>query len=206
MVIVIDATNIRGGGGVTHLVELLKETEPSTFGISKIFVCATLNTINKIEDRPWLIKYNSKFFEKTTILRFFWQIFFLNSFLKQNNCDVLFVPGGTYLGQWKPFVTMSQNLLPFEWGELKRYGFSKMLFKMVLLRFTQIHTFNKSSGVIFLTKYAHEVVKKRIKTNINFSIIAHGINKRFENLPKIQHSIDKYSKYLPFRILYISSI
>ena len=47
MVIVIDATNIRGGGGVTHLVELLRETEPSSFGITKIVVCATLNTIEK---------------------------------------------------------------------------------------------------------------------------------------------------------------
>jgi hypothetical protein len=47
MVIVIDATNIRGGGGVTHLVELLKETEPTIFGITKIYVCATKKTNEK---------------------------------------------------------------------------------------------------------------------------------------------------------------
>lgn len=206
MVIVIEATNIRGGGGVTHLVELLRETEPSSFGITKIFVCATLNTIEKFEDRPWLVKYNNKYFEKGTFARFFWQFFYLNKFLKQSKCDLLFIPGGTYLGNWKPFVTMSQNLLPFEWDELKRYGFSKMLIKMFLLRYTQSNTFNKSAGVIFLTKYAHEVVKKNIKNNINFSVIAHGINKRFESLPKFQHSIDKYSKENPYKILYISSI
>jgi len=206
MVIVIDATNIRGGGGVTHLVELLRETEPTFFGIKKIFVCATLNTLDKIEDRPWLVKYNNKYFQKGTFLRFFWQFFFLNKYLKQSKCDLLFVPGGTYLGTWKPFVTMSQNLLPFEWSELKRYGFSKMLIKMFLLRYTQTTTFNKSAGVIFLSKYAHAVVKNYINNNIKFSIIAHGINKRFENLPKVQYSIDKYSKEFPYKILYISSI
>jgi hypothetical protein len=95
MVIVIDATNIRGGGGVTHLIELLKEAEPFFFGFTKIYVCATKKTNEKIEDKPWLIKYNNNFFEQGTISRFFWQIFLLNKFLKKNKCDLLFVPGGT---------------------------------------------------------------------------------------------------------------
>jgi glycosyltransferase involved in cell wall biosynthesis len=206
MVIVIDAINIRGGGGVTHLVELLKEAEPSFFGFKKIYVCATKKTNEKIEDKPWLIKYNNNFFEQGTIARFFWQIFFLNKFLKKNKCDLLFVPGGTYLGCWKPFVTMSQNLLPFEWKELRRYGVSKMFFKMIFLKLTQTYTFNKANGVIFLTSYAQEIVKKQIKNNINSTIVAHGINKRFENLPKLQYSINDYSPKNPFKILYISSI
>ena len=35
-----------------------------------------------------------------------------------NKCDILFVPGGIYHGGFRPFVTMSQNLLPFEWHEI----------------------------------------------------------------------------------------
>jgi glycosyltransferase involved in cell wall biosynthesis len=206
MVIVIDATNIRGGGGVTHLVELLKKAEPTFFGFSKIYVCATKLINEQIEDRPWLIKYNNKYFEKGIITRFLWQIFFLNKFLNKNKCDLLFVPGGTYLGCWKPFVTMSQNLLPFEWKELRRYGVSKMFFKMIFLKQAQIHTFKKANGVIFLTSYAQEIVKKQIKYNLNSTIIAHGINKRFENKPKLQKSINVYSTSNPFKILYISSI
>ena len=206
MVIVIDATNIRGGGGVTHLVELLKETEPTIFGITKIYVCATKKTNEKIEDKPWLIKYNNKIFEKGTIVSFFWQILFLNKFLKEKKCDLLFVPGGTYLGCWKPFVTMSQNLLPFEWKELSRYGVSKMFFKMIFLKITQTHTFTKANGVIFLTSYAQEIVKKQVKNNLNSTIVAHGINKRFENIPKMQYAINDYSSKNPFKILYISSI
>jgi glycosyltransferase involved in cell wall biosynthesis len=206
MVIIIDATNIRGGGGVTHLVELLKETDPSSFGITKIYVCATLYTLGKIEDMPWLVKYNNKFFEIGTIARFFWQLFYLNSFLKKNKCDLLFIPGGTYLGNWKPFVTMSQNLLPFEWNELKRYGLSQMLIKMLFLRFTQSSTFNKASGIIYLTKYAQEVVNKYIDNNSNFVIVGHGINKRFENIPKFQYPLSNFTQTNPFKILYISSI
>jgi glycosyltransferase involved in cell wall biosynthesis len=206
MVVVIDATNIRGGGGVTHLVELLKELDPTIFGYSKVYVCATKKTNEQIEERPWLIKYNNNYFEKGTIRRFFWQIFFLPNFLNDCDCDLLFIPGGTYFGNWKPFVTMSQNLLPFEWEELKRYGFSKMLIKMLVLNFTQSYTFNKANGLIFLTNYAQEVVKKKLHKKIEYTIIPHGINKRFENEPKKQFSIDKYSNRNPFKILYISSI
>jgi glycosyltransferase involved in cell wall biosynthesis len=101
---------------------------------------------------------------------------------------------------------MSQNLLPFEWKELRRYGVSKMFFKMIFLKLTQTHTFNKANGVIFLTNYAQEIVKKQIKNNINSTIIAHGINKRFENFPKLQYSINDYTPKNPFKILYISSI
>ena len=206
MVIVIEATNIRGGGGITHLVELLKEAEPSFFSIKEVYVCATKKTLEKIEDRPWLIKYHNNIFEKGTIARFLWQSLLLNNFLKQCRCDLLFIPGGTYLGRWKPFVTMSQNLLPFDWTELRRYGFSIMSIKMLFLKFTQTRTFDNANGVIFLTKYAQDVVKKNLKHEITASIVAHGINRRFENSPKPQYSIDTFTLKNPFRILYISSI
>ena len=203
---VIEATNIRGGGGVTHLVELLKAVKPSSHNIEKIYLCANKNTLNKIEDRPWLIKHHDKVFEKGLLHRFFWQTFLFKKFLKIQKCDILFIPGGIYFGFWKPFVTMSQNLLPFEWKELRRYGFSKMTLKMILVRIAQTLTFKKADGVIFLTNFAKKIVLNTTNLNINSSVIPHGINKNFESFPKSQNSIAQYSTNNPFKILYVSSI
>ena len=207
MVLVIDASNIRGGGGVTHLIELLRASDPTKHGFSKVYICSGQVTLNRIEEKPWLVKYHEPVLDKGLIHRIVWQLFNLKKLLMRVNCGMLFVPGGTYLGDFKPFVTMSQNLLPFELKELGRYGFSKMALKLLILRFTQSFTFNRSSGIIFLTNFAKDVVLKVAgKTNGVFATIPHGINPHFERVPKPQKAIDKYSLENPYRILYVSSV
>ena len=54
--IAIDASNIRIGGGVTHLIEILREADPATHGFEKILIWACAATLAKLEDRPWLEK------------------------------------------------------------------------------------------------------------------------------------------------------
>ena len=70
------------------------------------------------------------------MIRTIWQIFKLSAEVKKEGCSILFVPGGSYAGTYLPVVTMSQNLLPFEINELKRFGFSFMTLKLLMLRFT----------------------------------------------------------------------
>ena len=48
---------------------------------------------------------------------------------------------------------MNQNLLPFHFKEMNRYGWGYAKFKLLLLRFTQSFTFKKSTGIIFLSDY-----------------------------------------------------
>jgi glycosyltransferase involved in cell wall biosynthesis len=122
-------------------------------------------------------------------------------------CDVLFVPGGSYAGNFQPVVTMSQNLLPFEMPELRRYGWRFFTIKLLLLRLTQSRTFKKAEGVIFLTEYAREVVMKVTgKLRGKTSIVPHGLNPRFIKLPKIQRDITEYNDAHPYRVLYVSII
>ena len=52
----IDASNIREGGGVTHLVELLRNAEPQNQGITKVIVWSGSKTLETIENRPSLKK------------------------------------------------------------------------------------------------------------------------------------------------------
>src|ERR1700689_3624802 len=152
----IDASNIRFGGGVTHLLELLRAVEPQGHGFSKVIVWGGQSTLMQVEDRPWLVKSHLPLLDKSLWYRAFWQRFRLSALARSAGCDVLFVPGGAYAGAFHPVVTMSRNLLPFEWPELRRFGWSRMTLKFLLLRVIQTRTFRRADGLIFLTRYARD--------------------------------------------------
>ena len=56
MILGIDASNLRAGGGVTHLVELLRAADPQVHGFERAIVWGGAATLSKIEDRDWLGK------------------------------------------------------------------------------------------------------------------------------------------------------
>jgi len=207
LIIGIDATNLRGGGGVTHLVELLCAAQPAEHGIDRVVVWGGTPTLKLLDDRPWLDKCTPTALDKGLLQRTLWQRYGLSQAARDAGCDVLFVPGGSYAGNFHPVVTMSQNLLPFEMRELLRYGWSLFTLKLLLLRITQTRSFRQTDEVIFLTKYAREVVLKVTgQLRGQTCIIAHGLNPRFKIEPKVQRAIDEYDDKRPYRVLYVSII
>jgi len=203
----IDASNIRGGGGVTHLVELLNKYDPEVHGFDKIIIWSTAATLKLIDDKPCLIKCSLPEFDKSFLHRLFWQIFKLSKSVQHSGCQILFVPGGSYVGNFRPVVTMSQNLLPFEVAELQRYKKTKFLFKLILLNISQTHSFRHSDGIIFLTNYARDIVLKITgKLRGSTTLIPHGLNQRFYNVPKVQCPISEYNVKKPYKVLYVSII
>ena len=181
MIIGIDASNIRSGGGLTHLVNLLKAANPQEFGISNIVVWSSQTTLNKIEDRTWLVKMGQPFLEKGLIYRAIWQRCHLSKVARKQNCSLLLVPGGSYAGNYHPVVVMSRNMLPFEPSEAAKFGkFSLMRLKMKLLRYSQSSSLKGADGVIFLSNYAQSSVSKLIGgLSCAHAIIPHGIERRF---------------------------
>lgn len=203
----IDASNIRAGGGVTHLVELLQAAEPLLHGFEQVVVWAGANTLQRIEDRTWLQKMYDPLLDRPLPVRMYWQQFVLDRLVRQTGCDMLFTPGGVYSGSVHPYVTMSQNLLPFQWGEAQRYGPSWMLLKMIALRHMQSQSMRQADGVIFLTEYGRDVVMESLSVlEGSTTVIPHGINKRFECPPRSPRSIESCSTRTPFRILYVSIV
>ena len=49
-----------------------------------------------------------------TTISFIYQVIFFDSYFEKKKCDILFIPGGIYLGFFSPKVSLSQNLLPFD--------------------------------------------------------------------------------------------
>lgn len=206
-IIGIDASNIRGGGGIAHLAGLLRMEDPVNHESFKVIVWSCQKTLDQMADRPWLVKSHQPFLDRSLPFRIFWQIFRLSSSARMAGCDVLFVPGGSYVGSFRPTVTMSQNLLPFEWRELRRFGWSWMTLKLVFLRLTQSRGFRRTHGRLFLTHYARDVVLRSIKNADGMAtIVPHGIEGRFFCQPREQLAIEHYSVDRPLRILYVSTV
>ena len=203
----IDATNLRQGGGITHILELLNAAKPEKYGIIKVVVWGGANTLAALNDKPWLVKMQHKELDKGLFFRTFWQWFILSKTAKKVGCDLLFVPGGSNAGTFKPFVTLSQNLLPFELKELRRYGLSLITVKLLLLRLVQSRAFLAADGIIFLTKYArNKVLDVTGKIAGESVIVPHGLSKLFLKEPKIQRSIYEFTHDNPFHLLYVSII
>lgn len=189
------------------MVELLQAVNPTKSGISKIIVWGGRTTLSQLESRPWLVRSEQKLLNRGLPYRIFWQRFCLSDLAIQAECDVLFVPGGAYAGDFHPVVVMSQNLLPFEWCELRRFGWSWMTLKLLMLRFIQSRTFCRAEGVILLTRYARDVVMREVKRDIgNNMIVPHGVGARFFVPPREQLPVTKYSVDRPFRFLYVSIV
>ncbi len=203
----IDASNIRGGGGVTHLVELLRATNPLAQGFSKVVVWASQATLARIEDRPWLVKRSDPVLEGHYLKRAYWQRNHLGELAKKEGCHILFIPGGSFATDFRPVVTMSRNLLPFEWRELRRYGISATSLRLLLLRWSQSLSFRRADGVIFLTRYAEKTVLEITGPLQGERVtIPHGINDRFFRKPRPQRSVKECDEWRPMRIIYVSTI
>ena len=204
MIIGIDASNIRAGGGLTHLVEILSVSSPRLNNFSKIVIWGGEGTLCKIIDKPWISKKSFKLFELGFIARVLWQIMYLPILLKHEKWDLLFVPGGIYLGRFRPVVIMSQNLLPFDNEVLSLLSNYILKAKMFLVRFAQIYSFENADGIIFVSDYSKirimDIIKK---TNAVVATIYHGVNRSFN----ISQGADKKQKNDgPFKILYVSTV
>ena len=203
----IDASNLRAGGGVTHLVELLRAADPVAYGFANIVIWGGKETLQCLEDRPWLEKCYQPCLDLGLPYRVFWQRFRLSTLAFQSGCDLLFVPGGAYVGDFRPIVAMCRNMIPFVWLEIRRYGLSLMTLKWILLRWSHSRSYRNADGLIFLTSYARETVLAQIKSVAGKTItIPHGINSRFSLLPRLQRPIEAFSVSRPFQILYVSSV
>ncbi|WP_215730292.1 glycosyltransferase family 4 protein [Alkalispirochaeta alkalica] len=206
-IIGIDASNLLRGGGRTHIIEVLRAVDVGKHDVEKVIVWGAPETLDLLEYRDWLQKKSPKALGGGLLERSLWQRFQLSRQAEIAKCDLLFVPGGNFTGTFRPYVTMSRNMLPFEWREMLRFGFGLLTIKLFLLRLTQARSLRKADGAVFLTEYARKAVMAVIRSiRGEVTIISHGINTRFDHLPRPQRPISDYSGAKPYRIVYVSIV
>ncbi len=205
----IDASNIRAGGGITHLSQFIAAANPHQYGFRKVVVWSGAATLRELPEREWLHKSHISWLDKGLLWRVLWQQLGLPSALKKNGCVALFSPGGTspvYVPV--PNFVMSQNLLPFDSTEAARYGLlSGMRLKLKLLRWSQSRSMRKADALLFLTCYAKAHMLRILEKHTDrIAVIPHGIEERFFLEPKLATLVADFSLARPFRLLYVSIV
>ena len=203
----IDGTNLRSGGSLTHIGELLTAARPEQHGVTHVIIWAGRDVLSRLPSRSWLEAVHEPALDAPLPMRVLWQQTKLARLARRAACDLLFVPGGTYLGDFRPFVTMSRNMLPFDSAQMRLYGVSPMFLKFLLLRYGQRTTVRNADGTIFLNEYARARVIDAVQQLAGReTIIPHGISGRFRRQPRVQEPLSAYSKERPFKLLYVSTV
>lgn len=203
----IDAANIRLGGGITHLIELLSAFDPMRSSFKRIIIWGGEYTLSQLPNYSWLEKINPKLLNKNIFLRTLWQLIILRFQARKKNCSCLLVPGGIFWGGFSPTLVMSQNLLPFEVAEIRRYGVSIRACKFHIIKLLQSISFRRAAGIIFLTNYAKQVVLSSVKgIKCASKVIPHGLTNNYRALDEnLEANIEQLNPG-PIKILYVSNI
>jgi glycosyltransferase involved in cell wall biosynthesis len=203
----IDASNLRQGGGRTHLIELLNVADPERDNIEFVIVWGSEETLALLPERPWIKKTSVKKISQGFIWRTIWQFFISARHARIHDCNIFFAPGGSVVPTFKPTVTMCRNMLPFDWKELSRYGFSITTFRLILLRFIQTFSIKNSDGVIFLTSFARNAVLSCVgPISGKSTIIQHGVNYRFTNSGNKTPRLRSINSEKIIKLIYVSKI
>lgn len=202
MIIGIDASNIKAGGGIQHLLNLINYADPIRHGFTKIIIWGGDNPLDLLEDRDWLVVEKLSILNKNIFFRLYWQTVNLTSTAKKNNCNVLFVPGGIFLGKFRPFVTMFQNMQVFQIDELIREKYSLSLLRLIILNLLQSFTFKNCSGLVCLSLFSINYLKSNywyLIKNIKMRLIPHGRQ-------QFSHEKHNISFIGAHKLLYVSTV
>lgn len=207
MVIGIDAGNTRTGGGLTYLREMLRAAEPRDVGIDRVVVWGNSSALAQLPQESWLKSVHQPAHDQAFYRGFFWQRKEMTGEAQRERCSLLYFPGSTYVGDFRPYVAMSQNMLPFSPRERQRYGFGWMRVRLKLLEYAQTRTFGRASAMLFLTQWAKLGIEGSVRRQYSrFKIVPHGISERFRRESVDFKPLSAYSFERPFRWLYVSIV
>lgn len=203
----VDASNIRAGGGLTHLRGVLAQARPDEYGIESVVVWGGARTLGVLPQRVWLEKRHEPLLDRPLAFRVLWQQAVLPAALKREGCGALFAPGGTL--PWlapERSVLLSQNILPFSPEEAAAFG-PPMRLKLRLLRLAQKRSLRRARGAAFLTEHARDTIAAaagRLPETV--AVIPHGVEDVFFCAPRPQEPPERYFAGRPFRFLYVSTV
>lgn len=204
MKVVIDASNLRMGGGVTHLLALLGAASPERHGFTAVDVWSGRATLDRLPSRPWLSARHHPALDRSLPERLLWQRFELP---RRLDGALLFAPGGATACPARPRVVMSRNMLPFEAAERARFGLTATRARLEVLRVAQSRQFSAADGVIFLTRYARDAILPQLASPPRrHTIVPHGIDASMRAEPRPQRAREAFTDADPLRLLYVSTV
>lgn len=201
----INTTSAVAGGGVTYLVNLIKQLYAFD-GENKYYIYATIKSSiqeckNSSANFEWL---TYKFPSINPIFRIFWEQFILPVYLKINKVQILLCPAniGLIFSQF-PYVLVVQNVAMFN-DDLIRREKSYQKIRLLLLRALTKYSIKKAKKVIFISKASQKAICEKYSIGYEkTTVIYHGNEDHFHSC---QNQVDgnkikskyKLNKYLLF--------
>lgn len=184
----INASRIRSGGGVAHLIGILNSYNADTSHFSEIHIWSYRDLLDSLPNSSWLIKHTSVFLEHSSFVSIVFEILVLPLLLLRFRIRLLFNVDAGSLCYLYPKVTLSQDLLSFEPFAIQRYRFSLRSLRLLILRYVQRCGLRTSKGAIFLTSYARAIIESSIGQLTCATIIPHGVDPCFQQARPLELS------------------
>jgi glycosyltransferase involved in cell wall biosynthesis len=202
--IAVDATRVRSGGGVAHLIGLMDIDEVNIYGVKEVHLWAYQELLDKIADKPWLIKHHPLETEQSIFHQLYWQAKKLAGEIAAAGCQILFSADATTLSRFQPMVVLSQNMLPYEKAGVAMFGWSVERLRQQFLLEIQKRAFRFANASIFLTQYAAQRIQLYSGPLNRYTCIPHGVGSEFKQANAQSQWPEKNER--PIDCLYVSPI
>jgi len=192
----IDASRLKSGGGVLHLIKLLELEKYSNF--KKIIVYTYQNSeFEKFNSNKIIIKTHP-YINKNILYQIYWQRYLLKKQISPDH--LLFTIDSTSFCRFKRNVVLNQDIIGFQNGSYSYFSFKNKVLSFMKYLVAK-NAIKNSIANIFTTKYAADEVAKKIGSIKNSNIIPHGIDNKFL-MKKTNYDILENS----LNVIYVSSI
>ena len=202
--VAVDALRVRSGGGVAHLVGILDIDDITVHGISEIHLWSYQGLLDKVPNRPWLIKHRPAEADASLLNQIVWQATMLAKEIVDADCQILFSADATTFCRFSPAVVLSQNMLPYEEGVMSLYGLSKGRLRQRLVYEVQKRAFRRAKASIFLTQHAATRIQKYVGKLTDVTCIAHGVGDVFKQTNQV--AVWPIHNERPIHCLYVSPV
>ena len=200
----VDASRVKSGGGVEHLLGILDIADPAEFGIGEIHVWAYKKLLDALPKKDWLIKHHPKALERSLLHQSWWQAVSLSKELEAAGCHLLFSAEASTFCRFKPMIVLNQNMLAYEDGVLALFGLGRDRIQQTLMYFVQRQAFRFATASIFLTQYAAEQVQRRVGKLRKTTCIPHGVAEIFKTTSPQTAWPNEFERAV--RCLYVSPV
>ena len=191
MIIGIDVSRNRSGGAKAHIIGILKEFDETLLKeIREIHIWGYSELLAELPKKKWIIKHCPKVLSKSIFHQLWWQYQTLPKEAKNFGIDIMFNTDAGSLCPFSPSVTLSQDMLSYEKGEINRYGFGLKRVRLELLKYVQNKSLKNATSALFLTDYAANIIQTYTGKLIGFNVIPHGVNQSFNLSDSVNNRYD----------------
>ena len=152
--IAINALRVRSGGGVAHVKGILDYLTPQFLSDYDVHLWCNSRVALAVQDLSWLTIHTPQSTQGSIFQQVLYEKFVFPYLLRKYSFDLLFNCDAGSVARFHPMITLSQDLLSFEPGQISYY-FPSFWLRLLVLHFVQVNTLRTSQSVIFLTQYAN---------------------------------------------------